>query len=84
MWFPKNIPAPPAIRSSDYVDAVMRQWPQTIRVFLAHGMHCVGCPIGVFHTIDDACLEHHADVERFMQALNAAAAPAQSRDSAIR
>lgn len=43
------------------VDEVMRRWPSTIRVFLRHGMLCVGCPIAAFHTISDAAREHGLD-----------------------
>ena len=53
------------------VDDVMRQWPATIRVFLDFRMHCIGCPIGCFHTIDDACREHRVDPNAFLSALRA-------------
>jgi hybrid cluster-associated redox disulfide protein len=43
------------------VDEVMRRWPSTIRVFLRHGMLCVGCPIAAFHTISEAAREHGLD-----------------------
>ena len=55
------------------VDEAMRQWPATIRVFLNFGFHCVGCPIGCFHSVADACLEHDAQLEPFLQALRLAA-----------
>src|SRR5262245_4656185 len=55
------------------VDEVMRRWPSTIRIFLDFGMHCVGCPIATFHTVDDACIEHRIDVDRFLRRLQAAA-----------
>jgi hybrid cluster-associated redox disulfide protein len=44
------------------LDEIMRRWPATIAVFIRHGMLCVGCPIGIFHTVGDACAAH--DVER--------------------
>src|SRR5215469_10082197 len=40
------------------VDEVMRRWPPTIRAFLDFSMHCVGCPIAPFHTVEEACREH--------------------------
>jgi hybrid cluster-associated redox disulfide protein len=40
------------------VDTIMEQWPETIRVFLDHRMACVGCPIGAFHTLEDAAYEY--------------------------
>ena len=55
------------------VDDIMRQWPQTIRVFLDFRMSCVGCPIATFHTIEDSCREHSVDVDTFLAALQRAA-----------
>jgi hybrid cluster-associated redox disulfide protein len=58
----------------DLVDEVMTARPATIRVFLEHGMRCVGCPIASFHTVDDACREHGIDRDAFLRALNDLAA----------
>jgi hybrid cluster-associated redox disulfide protein len=57
------------IRLDDLVDEVMSRSPQTIKVFLEFKMRCVGCPIGCFHTVDDACREHGVDRETFLRAL---------------
>jgi hybrid cluster-associated redox disulfide protein len=43
------------------MDAIMRAWPDTIRVILDNGLLCVGCPIASFHTVSDAAKEHHLD-----------------------
>lgn len=51
---------------STLVDDVMRKWPGTIRAFLDHRMNCPGCPIACFHTVADACREHHVEVEAFL------------------
>ena len=51
------------------VDEIMRRWPAAIRPFLYHRMLCVGCPIGVFHTVADACVEHGLNEEIFKAAL---------------
>lgn len=55
---------------NDLVNDVMNNWPATIRVFLNFRMRCVGCPIGCFHTVEDACREHRTDRDAFLQALN--------------
>ena len=59
------------VESSQLVDDIMRQWPATVRVFLNHKMRCVGCPIGCFHTVDDACREHGTDRAQFLADLRA-------------
>jgi len=61
----------PAITPDLLVDDVMRRWPVAIRVFLDFKFMCVGCPIACFHTVEDACREHKADLDAFLQALNA-------------
>ncbi len=70
------------------VDTVMRSWPGTTRAFLAFGMGCVGCPIGSFHTIGEACEELGVDLKGFLAALSDAAASNPSshfeEDSAIK
>mgnify|MGYP001159281659 CR=1 FL=1 len=43
------------------MDAIMREWPDTIRVVLDHGLLCVGCPIAPFHSPADAAKEHQVD-----------------------
>ena len=53
----------------DLVDDVMRDAPETIRVFLQFRMGCVGCPIACFHTVDDACREHGVNRDEFLNAL---------------
>jgi hybrid cluster-associated redox disulfide protein len=55
----------------DLVDDVMRGAPNTIRVFLAHKMGCIGCPIATFHTVEDACREHGIDCDAFLRQLQA-------------
>jgi hybrid cluster-associated redox disulfide protein len=60
---------PMAFSPFDLVDELMSCRPETIRIFLAFKMHCVGCPIGSFHTVDDACREHGVDRDAFLQAL---------------
>jgi len=54
------------------VDDIMRRWPATIRLFLQRGMLCIGCPIGVFHTVMDACNAHSINPETFAAELDAA------------
>ncbi|WP_454620657.1 DUF1858 domain-containing protein [Bradyrhizobium cenepequi] len=51
------------------VDDVMRRWPPAIGVFLDFRMLCVGCPIGAFHSIEEACGEHGVDTAIFVSKL---------------
>ena len=40
------------------VSEIMHRWPCTLRVFIDRHLHCIGCPIGDFHTLSDAAIEH--------------------------
>lgn len=63
------------------MDAIMREWPETIRVILDHGLLCVGCPIAPFHTVADAAREHGVDEAAVIRDLKAAILSA-AKDSA--
>lgn len=51
---------------------LMAQRPETVAVFLRYKMLCVGCVVGPFHTIVNACAEHGVDEAEFTQALEQA------------
>ena len=44
--------------------------PQTARVFLAIGMHCLGCPSSRGETVDEACAVHGVEVEKLLAIVN--------------
>ncbi|WP_352694178.1 DUF1858 domain-containing protein [Mesorhizobium sp. M0663] len=54
------------------VDEIMRRWPATVAVVLRYRMLCVGCPIGTFHTVTEACREHKIDEGDFLVELESA------------
>jgi hybrid cluster-associated redox disulfide protein len=54
------------------VDEIMRKWPATVAVVLRHKMLCIGCPIGTFHTVTEACREHQVDEGDFLVELELA------------
>ncbi len=56
------------------IDAVMRRWPATMEVMMRHRMLCIGCPIGAFHTVNEACDEHGLDEQSLIGELAKAVA----------
>ena len=60
---------PQTIDPNMTVDEIMRRWPETIRVMIHNRMLCIGCPIGIFHTVADACDAHRIDVDAFSEEL---------------
>lgn len=62
---------PKSITPNTVVDEMMRKWPASVTVLLSYRMLCVGCPIGTFHTVAEACHEHCVDEARFLADLDA-------------
>ncbi|MEM5812183.1 MAG: DUF1858 domain-containing protein [Candidatus Aenigmatarchaeota archaeon] len=52
---------------------VLQRFPQTFPVFSKHGMHCIGCSMSAFETIEQGASAHGIDVKKFVDELNKAA-----------
>jgi len=61
---PKNIT--PHLTTNE----ILSQWPETIPVFLAHRMSCVGCLMSAFDTLEDASIVHGLPVDDVVRAMN--------------
>ena len=51
---------------------VVQNYPQTIEVFLKHGLMCFGCAVARFENLEQGAMAHGIDVEALVQDLNAA------------
>ncbi|MBU2589145.1 MAG: DUF1858 domain-containing protein, partial [Nanoarchaeota archaeon] len=49
---------------------VVEKWPNTAEVFAKHGMHCVGCAIASFESIQQGAEAHGMDLGKLMKDLN--------------
>jgi len=58
------------------VSDVMRQWPQTIQVFVHRHMACPGCAIAGFHTLAEVAAEYDIDVDDLLGELQASVSQA--------
>jgi hybrid cluster-associated redox disulfide protein len=54
------------------VREIMLRWPSTIGVFIDLHLHCIGCPIGVFHTLADAAHEHGIELAELVAEVSVA------------
>ncbi len=52
------------------ISKVVAKYPETIEVFLEHGMGCLGCGIAQFETIEQGATAHGIDLKKLMDALN--------------
>ena len=64
------------ITGDEPIGQVLKDYPQTLRVFLSHGLMCVGCAVARFENIRDGATAHGIDVDALVQDLNAAIAAA--------
>jgi hybrid cluster-associated redox disulfide protein len=49
---------------------VIDKYPDTIHVFLRHGLGCVGCAVARFENIRQGAMAHGIDVDLLMNDLN--------------
>lgn len=59
-----------AITKDMTIQEVVENNPETIRVFLEHGLHCVGCSVARFENIEQGAMAHGIDVGNLMKDLN--------------
>ena len=54
------------------VEEILREWPETIPVFLKYRMGCVGCSMAIFERLADALIIYAVPADVFMDELNRA------------
>jgi hybrid cluster-associated redox disulfide protein len=53
---------------------VLKKYPQSLKVFLSHGLMCVGCAVARFENIEQGATAHGINVDALMKDLNEVAA----------
>jgi len=61
-----------AITSEMRIGETLQKYPQTLNVFLSHGLMCVGCAVARFENIRQGAEAHGINVDALMKDLNAA------------
>ncbi|HJX05246.1 MAG TPA: DUF1858 domain-containing protein [Candidatus Nanoarchaeia archaeon] len=72
----KKIPVPPTkyrtfpsmpekalITKDMLIGEIASTYPETIEVMFKHGMHCVGCGMTAYESLEQGCLAHGLDQE---------------------
>lgn len=52
------------------ITEVVQKYPQTIDVFLKHGMGCLGCAAARFENVAQGAMAHGIDVDKLITDLN--------------
>ena len=58
------------IEKDTIIGSVLDIAPQTAPLFMAIGMHCLGCPSSRGETVEEACMVHGIDCDSFLAQLN--------------
>ncbi|MDD4877436.1 MAG: DUF1858 domain-containing protein [Candidatus Nanoarchaeia archaeon] len=61
------------IRKDTPIGDVVQKYPDTVEVFGNHGLHCIGCAIASFESVEQGANAHGIDVNALLKDLNAAA-----------
>lgn len=55
------------------IGEVVSKYPQTMDVFGNHGLHCIGCAIASFESVEQGAKSHGVDLKALLKDLNKAA-----------
>jgi hybrid cluster-associated redox disulfide protein len=61
-----------AITKEMAIGEIVQTYPQTVRVFLSHGLMCIGCAAARFENLEQGAMAHGIDVDELLKDLNAA------------
>jgi len=66
------------------IGEIVRRHPETVQIMLQHGMHCVGCHISAWETLEQGASGHGIDVNTLIIDLNSSIRGGGGRDDAGR
>ena len=52
------------------IEEVVSQYPETMMVFMRHGLHCVGCHVSAFESIEEGAMAHGINTDALVEDLN--------------
>ena len=58
------------IEKDTIIGSVLDIAPESAPLFMAIGMHCLGCPSSRGETVEEACMVHGIDCDAFLAQLN--------------
>jgi hybrid cluster-associated redox disulfide protein len=67
----------PVITAEMPIGDVVTQYPQTVHVFMQHGLGCIGCALARFENIRQGAQAHGINLEALVEDLNQSVLQAQ-------
>jgi len=58
------------ITKDNTIEEIVAKYPETMMVFMKHGLHCVGCHVAAFESIEQGAEAHGINVDALVADLN--------------
>lgn len=65
------------------VAVIVEQYPESMPVLMALGMHCLSCFAAQMESLKDACMVHGLDTDQVVQAVNTMIAETRQPETAV-
>ncbi len=52
------------------ITEVIHEFPETLEIFMDHGVGCIGCHAAEYETLEEGIALHGIDIDKFVQLLN--------------
>jgi hybrid cluster-associated redox disulfide protein len=59
-----------AVTKEMSIGEVVMKWPESAGIFMAYGLHCYGCAVARYETIEQGAQAHGIDTESLIKAIN--------------
>ena len=59
-----------SITKDTTIEEVVTKHPETMMVFMKHRLHCVGCHVSAFESIEQGAMAHGIDADALVTDLN--------------
>jgi len=58
------------IKKEMLIGDIIKKYPQSIEIMLEHGIHCVGCHVATWETLEQGAAGHGIDVNQLVEDIN--------------
>lgn len=58
------------IKKEMKVGKILREYPETVKVFSKYGLKCAGCPMSEPENLEEAAMVHGLNLKDFLKELN--------------
>lgn len=58
------------ITKDTIIGEVVQNYPKSVDILSKHGMHCIGCHVATWETLEQAAQSHGINISKLMEDLN--------------